>query len=80
MIMHDADPDYLYRQPDLQEKVPWLDFCTAVNADGPRGIEQVSLIPPPRAYWTRHSYDGLPSSVNQSGAKVNTVEQTTLAN
>ncbi|GAU92066.1 hypothetical protein RvY_04205-2 [Ramazzottius varieornatus] len=70
MIMQDADPDYLYREPDLQEKVPWLDFCTAVNAEGPRGIEQISLIAPPRAYWTRYAFDGLPSSIHQSGAKI----------
>ena len=70
MIMHDADPAYLYQEPDMQEKVPWLEFCTGLAEKGPRGIDQVAMIPPPRAYWTRLAFDGLPPSIHEKQAKV----------
>ncbi|OQV18332.1 putative Sulfotransferase 1C2 [Hypsibius exemplaris] len=70
MIMHDANPVYLYQEPDMQEKVPWLEFCTGAGEKGPRGIDQISLIPSPRAYWTRLAFDGLPPSVHTQHAKV----------
>ena len=70
MIRSDADPTCLQRGAPLEEKVPYLEFCTPANYAGYRAIDQLTQLPPGRAFFSHLSYEALPPSIPQSKTKV----------
>ncbi|XP_055342881.1 sulfotransferase 1B1-like [Paramacrobiotus metropolitanus] len=70
MIQADGDPATLQEGPPLEEKIPYLEFCTPANYAGHRVVDSLSAMPPGRTFFTHLSCDALPPSILKNKTKV----------
>ncbi|OWA52820.1 putative Sulfotransferase family cytosolic 1B member 1 [Hypsibius exemplaris] len=70
MIQANGDPASLLQGAPLDEKVPYLEFCTPANYAGYRVVDRLSQQPGGRTFFTHLSYNALPPSITQNKTKI----------
>lgn len=74
MIQSDGDPKAIQEGSTLEEKIPYLEFCTSANYAGYRVVDMLSQMPPGRTFFTHLSYTALPPSIIKNNSKVRSLE------